>query len=287
MGRTEEQQKQAALNLARRLPPQEIGKSLAGFIRLAPNLEGELLQRIDRPLKVEKDPSNNLPFIVCDFNADGGSHRSPWSNAYIPPRDSKDEPFYPSARLRKLEELFNEVFDCYKTSYYGGGVSSVYLWDLEEGFAGAFLIHKEVAESGERGVNKGAWDSIHILEVQEPANASSVHYLLTTTVLLNLEAGEEKGAEGFGRNSLGGHITRQVRDEKKKKQIGDEAHLIHIGKMIEEQENQIRKSFDAVYMQKQREVVDGMRSVEPLEESNLSNLPVELNAAISAKAINL
>jgi len=165
-------------------------------------------------------------------------------------------------------------------------VSSVYLWDLDEGFAGAFLIHKEVPESGERDVKHGAWDSIHVLEVQEPANQATVHYLLTTTVLLNLESGEAKGAEGFGQNNLGGYLTRQVRDEKKKKQSGDEAHLTHIGKMIEEQESQIRKSLDAVYMQKQRELVDGMRSVEPIEESSLANLPTELNAALSSKAIS-
>ena len=36
----------------------------------------------------------------------------------------------------------NEVFDSYRELYFEGGVSSVYLWDLSEGFAGCFLIKK-------------------------------------------------------------------------------------------------------------------------------------------------
>ena len=31
------------------------------------------------------------------------------------------------------------LLDVYKTSYYEGGVSSVYLWELEEGFAGSHV----------------------------------------------------------------------------------------------------------------------------------------------------
>lgn len=279
MGRTEEHQKQAALTLTRRLPPQDLGKSLAGFLKLAPHLEEELLQRVDRPLEVSIDTSCNRPFIISDFNADGDSHRSPWSNKYLPER-TEDDAFFPSARLRKLEVQFNEVFDSYKTCYYDGGVSSVYLWDLEEGFAGAFLIHKEA--EGDRGVNTGGWDSIHVVEVMDTANGPNVTYILTTTVMLHLQTGEVK--KDFGRTDIGGYIQKQAKEEKKKKQVADDTHLLHIGKMIEEMESSIRKSMDAVYVQKHREVMDGMRSIDPLEENLLKNLPVELNATVSFRS---
>ena len=59
--------------------------------------------------------------------------RSPWSNSYEPPLD---DGAMPSDRLRKLEIDANNAFDQYREMYFEGGVSSVYLWDLEHGFAG-------------------------------------------------------------------------------------------------------------------------------------------------------
>ena len=47
--------------------------------------------------------------------------------------------------------------------YYEGGISSVYLWDLDHGFAGAILIKKAGDASSKI---KGCWDSIHVIEVQ-------------------------------------------------------------------------------------------------------------------------
>jgi capping protein beta len=41
-----------------------------------------------------------------------------------------------------MEVEFNELFDAYRELYFEGGTSSVYLWDLENGFAGCFLIKK-------------------------------------------------------------------------------------------------------------------------------------------------
>ena len=42
-------------------------------------------------------------------------------------------------------------------------MSSVYLWDLDHGFAGVILIKK--AGDGSKKI-KGCWDSIHVVEVQ-------------------------------------------------------------------------------------------------------------------------
>ena len=65
--------------------------------------------------------------------------RSPWSNKYDPPL--KDGAV-PSASLRQLELQANEVFDTYRDLYFEGGVSSVYCWDLDSGFAAVVLIKK-------------------------------------------------------------------------------------------------------------------------------------------------
>ena len=55
--------------------------------------------------------------------------------------------------------LVASFFSC---SYFESGVCSVYLWDLDHGFAGVVLIKK----AGDTERIKGCWDSIHVVEVQ-------------------------------------------------------------------------------------------------------------------------
>ena len=126
--------------------------------------------------------------------------RSPWSNAYDPPLE---DGAMPSERLRKLEVDANTAFDQYREMYFEGGVSSVYLWDLDHGFAGeigivtmcitwfycanpgVILIKK--AGDGDSKKIKGCWDSIHVVEVQEKSSGRSAHYKLTSTSMLWLQ----------------------------------------------------------------------------------------------------
>lgn len=264
----QQKQKQAAMSLLKRLPPQDVAEDLTSFIRIAPHLEQALAPPlVSKPLRIENDPEHNKDFIACNYNSDGGAFRSPWSNKYF--RSGKlatggdTELFRPSERLRRLEETFNEVFEAYKTSYYEGGVSSVFLWDMDEGFAGAFLIHKECSQ--DRGVEHGVWDSVHVLEVKEPARSNSlVDYKLSTTVLLHMKVGEAAGTESSsGETELGVKISRQAEDKRKK--TGDDSHLLHMGHMIEDMEISIRQSLDVVCMAKQREVLGSVRRLEGTE----------------------
>jgi capping protein beta len=130
------------LNIMRRMPPSKIEHNLAGLLNLVDDEEEvveELLQRVDQPLQVETDKSTNQKFLLCDYNRDGDSYRSPWSNKYFP---AFEEGFLPSESLRALEVEANAIFDAYRELYFEGGISSVYLWDQDEGFAGCFLIKK-------------------------------------------------------------------------------------------------------------------------------------------------
>ena len=43
-----------------------------------------------------------------------------------------------------MEIEANELFDAYRELYFEGGVSSVYFWELDNGFAGCFLIKKSM-----------------------------------------------------------------------------------------------------------------------------------------------
>eukprot|EP00927_Polykrikos_kofoidii_P072984 TRINITY_DN69066_c0_g1_i1.p1 TRINITY_DN69066_c0_g1~~TRINITY_DN69066_c0_g1_i1.p1 ORF type:complete len:293 (+),score=61.48 TRINITY_DN69066_c0_g1_i1:180-1058(+) len=259
LGKLEEQQRQAALGLLRRLPPQDLEKNLQGLTKIAPHLESSLASCVSKPSKLKMDPESNRYFIVNDYNCDGNSHRSPWSNKYVPPpaggKAEEEKLFRPPERLRRLEETYNEVFDAYKTNYYEGGVSSVYLWDLDEGFAAVFMIRKELIQS--RGVEKGVWDIIHIAEVKESPNDS--HYKLYTTLVLHLEA----GSKSCGDSDLGGYLTRQT--EEKRKKPSEEMHLVHIGRLIEETEISLRQNLDSFYMAKHREVLNALRSLDTEE----------------------
>ncbi len=59
---------------------------------------------------------------------------------------------------------------CTTCRYFESGVCSVYLWDLDHGFAGVVLIKK----AGDTERTKGCWDSIHVVEVQ--VSLYSHHY---------------------------------------------------------------------------------------------------------------
>ena len=95
-------------------------------------------------------------YLLCDYNRDGDSYRSPWSNQFDPPLDEggaggigsggsnegAGEGAVPGERVRKMEVRANEAFDVYRELYYEGGVSSVYFWNLDDGFAGVVLLKK-------------------------------------------------------------------------------------------------------------------------------------------------
>ena len=120
--------------------------------------------------------------------------------------------------------------------YYEGGISSVYLWDLDDGgFAGVVLFKKgrlvpasavvmaskktrfptldSVLTPTSLTESTGSWDSIHVFEASE--RGRQAHYKLTSTIMLNMVNKTEKQAnEGEkktgGEIGLSGSMTRQV-----------------------------------------------------------------------------
>ena len=138
-----DEQFDAALDLLRRLKPQNVSHNVDQIISLVPDLQDALLESVDQPLQVKVCPDTSREYLVCDYNRDGDAHRSPWSNKYNPPNTEGN---VPSEALRKLEVTANEAFDTYRHLYYEGGISSVYLWeqqdDVDDGIAGVVLLKK-------------------------------------------------------------------------------------------------------------------------------------------------
>jgi len=239
-----------ALDLMRRLPPSQIEENLAGLIDLVPDLVEQLLSAVDQPLKVAHDPVSRRDYLLCDYNRDGDSYRSPWSNKYEP---HIDDGAVPSPELRKLEVMANEVFDIYRDLYFEGGVSSVYCWDLDEGFASCILIKKVQDQSKKGQPMKGSWDSIHVVEVQD--NKSKAHYKLASTVMLSIET----ETPGTGHVHLAGSLTRQ--DEKDFPVNDANPHVSNIGKMVEDMEIKMRTTLEQIYFGKTKDIVNELRSV--------------------------
>jgi capping protein beta len=112
-----------------------------------PDLTEDLLSSVDQPLEIRQCKQSNRDYLLCDYNRDGDSYRSPWSNDFDPPLEDGT---VPSERVRKLEVAANEAFDVYRELYYEGGVGSVYFWDLDDGFAGVILLKKGMFFPGQR-----------------------------------------------------------------------------------------------------------------------------------------
>lgn len=245
-------------DLLRRLSPLKVSENVSHITTLVPDLTEDLLSAVDQPLKVARCKTGR-DYLLCDYNRDGDSYRSPWSNDFDPPID---DAAYPSERVRKMEVEANTAFDVYRSMYYEGGIGSVYMWDLDDGFAGVVLLKKQ---SG-KGPETAGWDSIHVFEVDERGRSSkNANYKLTSTVILHL--GREN--EAVGDLSLAGSMTRQLEMRDTKVEIvgnlgKDGGHVVNIGRLVEDMEGKMRNQLQEVYFGKAKDVVGDLRSVTSL-----------------------
>ncbi|KAJ6779555.1 hypothetical protein PWT90_05179 [Aphanocladium album] len=267
----------SALDLLRRLNPKHTSDHLGAIISLAPDLTEDLLSSVDQPLTVKRCKQTGRDYLLCDYNRDGDSYRSPWSNQFDPPLDEAGgagaggvgaggsegagEGAIPSERVRKMEVKANEAFDVYRELYYEGGVSSVYFWNLDDGFAGVVLLKKS---SPPGGSSDGVWDSIHVFEAIE--RGRTTHYKLTSTVILSLAtaAASSSSTSALGDLDLSGNMTRQV--EQDMPVDTDESHIANVGKLVEDMELKMRNLLQEVYFGKAKDVVGDLRSVGSLSD---------------------
>ncbi|OTB02296.1 hypothetical protein M426DRAFT_197910 [Hypoxylon sp. CI-4A] len=247
----------SALDLLRRLNPKYTSSHLNSLIQLAPDLTEDLLSSVDQPLSIRRCQQTGRDYLLCDYNRDGDSYRSPWSNEFDPPLDSgaAASASLPSEKVRKMEVRANEAFDVYRDLYYEGGVSSVYFWNLDDGFAGVVLLKKE-AKPG--SASEGTWDSIHVFEAIDRARFTQ--YNLTSTVILSLST----NSNSLGDMDLSGNMTRQIELELPAE--SDEQQIANIGKLVEDMELKMRNLLQEVYFGKAKDVVGDLRSVGSLSE---------------------
>jgi len=244
----------AALDLMRRMPPSRMETSLEELVDLVPDLTDDLLNSVDQPLQISKDAKGNQ-YLLCDYNRDGDSYRSPWTNAYDPPID---DGVLPTNKLRGMEVIANDVFDGYREMYYEGGVSSVYFWDLDDNTFAACVLFKKEAES-KKLLKEGSWDSIHVVEVRSTPGSPKAVYKITTTIMLRVGTAhyhDKQQRADRGNLSLSGSLTRQQEATYSAK-TPDE-HVANMGRAIEDMENRMRDTIQTVYFGRTKDVVNGL-----------------------------
>ena len=143
--------------------------------------------------------------------------------------------------------------------YYEGGTSSFYVWDKDDGdFACAFLVKKELENF--KGIEKGSWNSINIIDIKTDSNKSKTNYKITTNLILELHV----QSDALGVVDIGGNLMKQKEDS----QSGlakEEDHLARIGALVEENESWMRSNMEAIYMGKTKEIIFDARKIEGTE----------------------
>lgn len=72
--------------------------------------------------------------------------------------------------------------------------------------------------------------------------------------------------ESSGTMNLGGSITRQAEAEHPISSSDSTSHIFNIGKMVEDMENKIRNSLNEVYFGKTNSILNGLRSINSLDD---------------------
>lgn len=246
----------SGLTLMRRMPPALSDKSLAGLSRLIEDAEivDQVCQRVDKPLKVGKCEQTGGEFILCEYNREGNSYRSPMSNMYQPPiagGATLSEP------LRRLEVKANETFNEYRRLYYEGGVSSVYFWDVSaNSFACAFLVKRDCEPRD--GVTQASWESSNLIQAEFEPQSRAVKYSVTSTVFLTINSEDNS----YGSLNLTGGLTRQHQEHKPCSDGFSESHVYNMIGIVENMESKLRGSLDMIYISKTQEILDRTRHVE-------------------------
>ena len=141
--------KDASMDLMLRMPAATVPKNLNAVTSLIADedLRDVVQLKTDQPLDIAMDDQEGKEFLKCEYNKDGDSYRSPWTNQYFPPivvEAGEEEPMYPSTELLQMEQKANHVFERYAKLYYDSNyLTSVFFFDTDNnGFGSCWLVKK-------------------------------------------------------------------------------------------------------------------------------------------------
>lgn len=200
------------------------------------------------------EPDDGMPYLQHEYNRDGDSYRSPWTDKYFP---ANEEGLKLPPKLRDMEVKFNEAFKKYANLYYNLAKTSVYVMetDAENGFNAAFLIKKDL--ENEKHIDSAAWDSIHAVNCEMKDNKLNTEVTSTLFVTFDSTYGE------LGKMNLAGSCAKQT---KKSVPVPMDWHknpngvwLHQIGMIIEQNEQELRAQVTDLYITRQRQIINTSR----------------------------
>merc|ERR1712200_60453 len=111
------------------------------------------------------------------------------------------------------------------------------------------------------------------------SSGRSAHYKLTSTCMLWLQTNKLRS----GTMNLGGSLTRQIEQDATVSEASP--HIANIGRLVEDMENKIRSPLNEIYFGKTRDIVNGLRSVQPLGSTRkMEEIQDELKKTLQSKA---
>ena len=240
----------AAHDLLRHVQPKDIEDRMYDVINLNEDLMDDLLSTIDVPLKVATD-SSQKEFIKCDYNRDGDSYRSPYTNKYYPPLSDGQ---LPPPDLRKMEELGNKGFQRYLQQYFGSGVISCYCWEIDTDVFGIGIFVKKDLD-GSTHNNKSLKGTISCSDVFEVSRVggNQFQYSLVSSVILTLSIGTK-----FEPLTISGSLADQLVE--KRNADGPFRHMVNAGQMVEKTASKFMSKVKQIYISKMQEIFSYMKS---------------------------
>ena len=117
---------------------------------------------------------------------------------------------------------------------------------------------------GEKGINKGNWDAIHIVACNMKENPK-VSYRVISTVMVTVDADSDK----LGKMDIAGSSAKSTQEQHtlpdnfgSKDCDPDMFHLSIIGRIIEANEEVLRNNVQEAYITKNREITNTGRLLE-------------------------
>jgi capping protein beta len=243
---------EASRDLLRHTDPKNVEDRIFEVIKLNPSVIEDILAQTDVPLKISTDSAGNQ-YILCDYNRDSDSYRSPFTNAYLPA--------FPKGislpdDLREMEVMANRGFQSYLRQYFDSGVVSVYCWECDNHAFGVGVFVRKDITGTVHGLNQisGSISCSDICEVRQVSRKQKRYqYSLVSSAIVSitwkLRSGDPVVLDG------------NVNDARETEGVAGKNidHLIIIGGMIEANADRFVEKIRGIYASKMREILSYMK----------------------------
>ncbi|EER18017.1 hypothetical protein Pmar_PMAR019900 [Perkinsus marinus ATCC 50983] len=168
--------------------------------------------------------------------------------------------------LLELESILDQLCANYVLQYHGpSAVSSLYLVETQHGLSGIFLVHNEDPSGN-------LWRSEQRIELTVAAGKPDIRVDGRVVARMTHSLSDEDGKGSFRITAEARRKTRNVTTNGTSvvsrsaswlsPTLTQEAQVKAIGELLEENENCLRRQLEDVYLQKIKEIVDNLHSID-------------------------